>query len=127
MPKKSVSVTYKAPPGDSKVVEAFGHTFYDGKAETVTVDEDVLEKLQGNKHFKCGEPKDAPDEKPDPAKEKAAEAAALAEENAKREAQGQPPIETDDKHKHDKPEAEEGKKPFPPGGSPGEHGQGKKA
>jgi hypothetical protein len=90
---KTVSVTYKAPPGDSKVAEIFGHTLYDGKAETVTVDEDQLQRLQGNRHFKCGEAKDAAEAKPDPEKEKAAAAAALAEENAKRAAQGQPPVE----------------------------------
>jgi hypothetical protein len=65
---KSVSVTYHAPPGDSKVVEMFGHTFYDGKAETVEVDDRVLGKLQGNRHFECGEAKDAPQpKKADPA------------------------------------------------------------
>ena len=37
---KKVSVTYKAAKGDSKVVEAWGCTFYDGNAETVTVSDD---------------------------------------------------------------------------------------
>lgn len=91
MPMKSVSVTYKAPPGDSKVTEVFGHTFFDGKAETVTVDERVLGKLQGNRHFKCSEPQDAKDEAPDPKQQKAADEKALADEKAKREAQGEPP------------------------------------
>lgn len=48
---KQLNVTYHAPPGDSKVVEVFGHTFYDGKSETVEVDERVEGKLRGNHHF----------------------------------------------------------------------------
>ena len=108
---KSVSVTYKAPPGSSKVVEAFGHTFFDGKAETVTVEEDTLKTMQGNSHFTCGEAKDA---KPEPKDEKAAEAAALAEENEKRQAQGLPPVEDETKEgkKHGKHEEDEAKNPF---------------
>jgi hypothetical protein len=65
MPKE-LSVTYHAPKGDSKVVEMIGHTFYDGKAETVVVDDRTLAMLQGNKHFECGEAKDhKTDYKPD--------------------------------------------------------------
>lgn len=71
---KSMSVTYKAPPGDSKVVEVFGHTFYDGKSETITVDDRVAEKLQGNRHFICGEVAEAPEPErviePDPKAER---------------------------------------------------------
>lgn len=60
-----VTVTYKAPPGDSKVTEAFGYTFFDGKAEKIEVDERVLGKLQNNPHFTVGEkPADPPDHKP---------------------------------------------------------------
>jgi hypothetical protein len=55
---KELSVTYHAPKGDNKVVEMIGHTFYDGKAETVVVDDRTLAMLQGNKHFECGEAKD---------------------------------------------------------------------
>jgi len=55
---KSVSVTYRAPKGDAKVTEAFGHTFYDGKTETIEVDDHVLKKLQGNQVFEVGEPTD---------------------------------------------------------------------
>lgn len=61
---KSVSVTYHAPPGDSKVVEMFGHTFYDGKSETVEVTEREHDKLRGNRHFEFDEAKpDEPDAK----------------------------------------------------------------
>jgi hypothetical protein len=63
MPKE-LSVTYHAPKGDSKVVEAYGSTFHDGKPETVVVDDRTLAKLQGNRHFECGEAKD---HKPDKA------------------------------------------------------------
>jgi hypothetical protein len=62
---KKLSVTYHAPKGDSKVVEAFGHTFYDGKAEEVEIEERTLAKLQNNRHFECGKPSDAPPPKPD--------------------------------------------------------------
>jgi hypothetical protein len=55
---KKMSVTYKAAPGEPKVLEAFGHTFFDGKSEDVTVDDDTAEKLRGNSTFKCGEPQD---------------------------------------------------------------------
>ena len=55
---KSVSVTYRAPKGDAKVTEAFGHTFYDGKAETIEVDDATLKKLRGNRVFEVSEPTD---------------------------------------------------------------------
>jgi hypothetical protein len=66
---KELEVTYHAPKGDAKVVEMLGQTFYDGKSEKVIVDDRTLAKLQGNRHFQCGEPKD---HKPDYAKEQAA-------------------------------------------------------
>jgi hypothetical protein len=59
---EKVSVTYKAPEGDSKVIEVFGHTFFDGKAENIEVDERTLAKLKGNKLFDLG----AHSEKHDP-------------------------------------------------------------
>jgi hypothetical protein len=55
---KKVSVTYKAPPGDSKVTEVFGYTFFDGRAESLIVTDQVLAKLKGNQHFDVGEPID---------------------------------------------------------------------
>jgi hypothetical protein len=39
---QKVTVTYKAPPGDSKVIEAYGHTFFDGKPEDIEVEDHVL-------------------------------------------------------------------------------------
>jgi len=56
---KRMTATYHAPPGDSKVVEAFGHTFFDGKSEQVDVPDHVAEKMRGNRHFECSEPQDA--------------------------------------------------------------------
>jgi len=73
---KSVTVTYHAPPGDSKVVEAFGHTFYDGKSEQVEVPEHVANKMRGNKHFQCSEPQDAKPKAQDAKATKAEEDAA---------------------------------------------------
>ena len=52
---KSATVTYHAPEGDSKVVEAFGLTFYDGKPETVEVEGGLLRKMMGNKFFEVVE------------------------------------------------------------------------
>ena len=49
MPK--ISVTYKAPKGDSKVCDNFGHTFYDGKPEEIEVSEAVAAKFKGNSNF----------------------------------------------------------------------------
>lgn len=49
---KKATVTYSAPPGDSKVVEMMGYTFFDGKATEVVCDDFQIEKLEGNKHFK---------------------------------------------------------------------------
>ena len=68
-----LTATYHAPPGDSKVVEAFGHTFFDGKAEQVEVPDHVAAKMRGNRHFECSDDsgakplaKLAPIEKPAP-------------------------------------------------------------
>ncbi|MBO0716574.1 MAG: hypothetical protein J2P55_04460 [Rhizobiales bacterium] len=51
---KKVSVTYHAPKGDSKVVEAFGHTFFDGKAEEIEVPDYQYDKIKNNANFTCG-------------------------------------------------------------------------
>lgn len=63
MPK--VKVTYRAPQGDSKVNEAFGHTFYDGKPEEIEVSDEVLRKISGNPIFEVG---DGPHSKSGPKK-----------------------------------------------------------
>lgn len=52
---KEATVTYHAPQGDSKVVEAFGLTFYDGKPETVEVEGGLLRKMMANKYFEVVE------------------------------------------------------------------------
>jgi hypothetical protein len=48
-----ISVTYRAPKGDEKVVEMGGHTFFDGKVEKVDseIDTGLLAKLRTNQHF----------------------------------------------------------------------------
>jgi hypothetical protein len=111
-----VSVTYRAPPGDSKVTEAFGHTFFDGKAEDIEVDDDTLARLQGNSVFECGkatEVKEGEPKKMTDAERKAHDAKILADENAKRAAQGMPPLEDTPSHpksgEHPKGEEAHGK------------------
>jgi hypothetical protein len=56
-----ISVTYRAPKGDEKVVEMGGHTFFDGKVEKVDSESEafLLAKLRTNRHFEVSE-KDAP-------------------------------------------------------------------
>lgn len=61
---KEATATYHAPKGDSKVVEMLGHTFYDGKPETVVLDDLMMETLQKNQHFECSEPKEHKPERP---------------------------------------------------------------
>ncbi|SCB16503.1 hypothetical protein [Rhizobium hainanense] len=60
-----ISVTYRAPKGDEKVVEMGGHTFFDGKVEKVDSESEafLLAKLRTNRHFEVSE-KDAPKEPP---------------------------------------------------------------
>jgi hypothetical protein len=55
-----ISVTYRAPKDDSKVVEMGGHTFFDGKVEKVDSDAEgrLLGKLRNNPFFEVGD-KDA--------------------------------------------------------------------
>jgi hypothetical protein len=53
---QKLSVVYKAPPGDSKVLEMHGHTFFDGKAEEVEVSDEVAEKIKKNPVFAPGGP-----------------------------------------------------------------------
>lgn len=86
---KKVSVTYHAPKGDSKVVEIFGHTFFDGKAEEVEVDDYIFEKLKRHGLFTCGKESEVDPNKRDPAKEKAEQEAFKRADDAKRHAQEQ--------------------------------------
>lgn len=55
---QKVTVTYKAPPGDSKVIEAYGHTFFDGKPEDIEVEDHILTKISGHPCFRTGSAKD---------------------------------------------------------------------
>jgi hypothetical protein len=48
---QKLSVVYKAPPGDSKVTEAYGHTFFDGQSIDVEVDDRTAEKIKHNPVF----------------------------------------------------------------------------
>jgi hypothetical protein len=54
MPK--MTVIYKAPPGDAKVTEAYGHTFHDGKPEEIEVSDEVAAKIKANPIFQPGGP-----------------------------------------------------------------------
>jgi hypothetical protein len=72
---KKVSVTYKAAKGDSKVVEAWGCTFYDGKAETVTVSDEYYNEMTGNRFFELGKATDVTDAEYQAEKDKSAKAA----------------------------------------------------
>ncbi len=58
-----ISVIYRAPKRDDKVVEMGGHTFFDGKIEKVDSESEafLLGKLRGNRHFEVID-KDAPKE-----------------------------------------------------------------
>jgi len=50
----TVSVTYRAPKGDSKVVELFGRTFFDGRAVEIEDNEEnqhAIAKLTRNRFF----------------------------------------------------------------------------
>jgi hypothetical protein len=67
---KKVSVTYHAPKGDNKVVEAFGHTFFDGKAEEVEIADYQFDKLKNNTNFTCGQASDVEPGKSDDPKSK---------------------------------------------------------
>jgi hypothetical protein len=52
--KVKMTVMYKAPPGETKVTEAFGHTFHDGKPEDIEVDEETAERIKTNPMFHPG-------------------------------------------------------------------------
>jgi len=92
---QKMTVTYKAPPGDAKVTEAFGYTFHDGKPEEVEVSDEIAAKLQSSRIYECSKPSEVKegDKKMTDAERKAADAKTLADENAKRAAQGLPPLE----------------------------------
>ena len=52
----NVSVTYKAPEGENKVLEAYGHTFFDGKPteiEDTPANKDILDKIESHPLFEA--------------------------------------------------------------------------
>lgn len=62
---QKLTVIYKAPPGEAKVTEAFGHTFHDGKPEDIEVDDETAERIKTNPMFQPGgkvEPHDPDDD-----------------------------------------------------------------
>jgi hypothetical protein len=120
------------------VAEAYGHTFYNGKAEQVELDEAMVAKLQGNRYFECGEPTDVKASKPDPQKEKAEMEALKREDDRKRNAQMQPPrvlrgavdpnlpnpVDPDKKNEPRQPGQSDPRQPYPPGtGQPAQAAQ----
>jgi hypothetical protein len=76
---RKATATYVAPPGDSKVVEMGGVTFFDGQAVDLNTDDHahLIDKLPGNKHFdiEVGEEEDKPKRGRPSNADKAAEAA----------------------------------------------------
>lgn len=65
---QTATVTYVAPPGDNKVCEMGGVTFFDGQAVDLNSYDHshLINKLQGNQHFDV----ELGEEKPDEAKPK---------------------------------------------------------
>jgi hypothetical protein len=63
---QKMTVIYKAPEGDSKVLEAYGHTFFDGKPEDIEVSDEVAEKIKKNPVFAPGGPVKAEHGKKEP-------------------------------------------------------------
>jgi hypothetical protein len=72
---KKVSITYHAAKGDSKVNEVAGMVFYDGKAETVTISDQLYGELKNNRFFEIGKPTDVTDQDAEAEKQKAEKAA----------------------------------------------------
>lgn len=52
-----ISVTYRAPKGDDRVVETRGLTFFDGQAQDIDAEEhaEFLAKARSNPHFVVGD------------------------------------------------------------------------
>ena len=50
---RKATVTYNAPPGDNKVVEMGGVTFFDGQSVELNTEDHphIISKLEGNQHF----------------------------------------------------------------------------
>ena len=68
MPKK-LTITYHAPRDDSRIVEIWGHTFFDNKPEHVTISDEAYLEASNHKFFECGKPTDVAEQEAEPEKE----------------------------------------------------------
>ena len=84
MAMKKVSVTYHAGKGETKVVEAWGHTFYDGKAETVTVPVEHYNEMISSRFYEVGKPTDVMEAEVEAEKQKAEKASEKSAEHKAR-------------------------------------------
>jgi len=69
MPKK-LTITYHAPKDDSRVVEIWGHTFFDNKPEHVTISDAAYLEASNHKFFECSKPTDVAEHEAEPEPEK---------------------------------------------------------
>jgi hypothetical protein len=81
---KKVTITYHAAKNDSKVDEVAGLTFYDGKAEVVTISASLYEELKNNRFFEMSKPVDVTDQEALAEKQKETEKAERVAESHKR-------------------------------------------
>ena len=68
MPKK-LTITYHAPKNDSRVVEIWGHTFFDKKPEHVTISDSDYAEASNHKFFECSKPSDVAEPEVEPERE----------------------------------------------------------
>ena len=68
MPKK-LTITYHAPKDDSRIVEIWGHTFFDKKPEHVTISDSDYAEASNHKFFECSKPTDVAEPEAEPEKE----------------------------------------------------------
>lgn len=118
---QKATVTYVAPPGDSKVVEMGGVTFFDGKSVEINTYDNpsLIQKLKGNPHFdmELGKEDDQPPPKRKVGRPSKAdiEAAKVAADDAAKEAEAAKKKAEEAKSDHDKlskqPEREVTKQP----------------
>ena len=68
MPKK-LTITYHAPRDDSRIVEIWGHTFFDNKPEHVTISDSDYTEASNHRFFECSKPTDVAEQEAEPEKE----------------------------------------------------------
>ena len=68
MPKK-LTITYHAPKDDSRIVEIWGHTFFDNKPEHVVISDHAYTEASNHKFFECSKPTDVAEQEAEPEKE----------------------------------------------------------